>query len=85
MKQPAINSDGSCPECVKRCGSCAWHQADGLRRDRANMANLARIVASAKHQTLLRICARHELESDEGGTAMKKAERIYKAQGHAAS
>lgn len=75
LPEPVLRRDGSCPACMGG-NVCRWHQEDGLRRDREGMDNLRRVCASAHAHEIGRICARYELESDEGGTREEKAERI---------
>ena len=69
---PVIRPDGSCTQ----CGSghqCAFHSQEGLRRDREMGATLRRVCASYKANEIARICATHEIESDEFFTREEKA------------
>ena len=74
MNKPTLRKDGSCSAC---CGGwqCAWHQAEGVRRDRERGAMLRRISAVSWQYEIARVCSRFELESNEGGTREEKAER----------
>lgn len=75
LLKPTMNPDGSCPACIGGW-LCSWHQQEGLRRDREQAAVLRRARAGIRQNIIARICAEHELESDEFQTAEQKAELI---------
>jgi len=70
--QTRFRSDGSCSTCAGGwlCKAC---QIDGLARDRARSAVLASAALGIHCNRIARVCARFELESDEGGTRSEKA------------
>lgn len=76
MPEPVMNADGSCPACARAWRRCEWHIAADLRADREKWDMLRQVLASARLHEIGRICARYELESDEGGTAYEKGARI---------
>lgn len=76
--RPTLNPDGSCPLCLGGW-LCSWHQQDGLRRDREQAATLRQVAANIRQARIESICARYELESDEGGTAEQKAAKLLEA------
>lgn len=79
MKAPAIRPDGSCSACTGGW-MCQYHQQQTAREWNAKQSMLAEAAAGQRESELQRIQARYELESDEGGTAREKAERIIRRQ-----
>lgn len=75
MNTPKYDASGACVDCYGGW-MCAYHQADGLRRDRAKVLALSGLSESIRRGKLARIASRFELESDEGGTALEKAARM---------
>lgn len=78
MKAPTLRPDGTCPDCAHGW-QCEFHSAQGLVADRRRADALKRASAGLREIELTRICCRHELESDEGGTAREKAARMLPA------
>lgn len=74
MKTPTLRPDGSCPVCSGGW-QCSFHQAEGLRIDRDRAQTIRRVVTSAREHDIARLCARHEIESDEMGSREDKAAR----------
>jgi len=70
--KPPIEPDGRCSAC-RGGNQCDWHKAEGVRIDKAKWIRVRACVAVARQYEIGRICARHEIESDEGGTAYEKA------------
>lgn len=70
--QTRFRSDGSCSTCAGgwMCKAC---QADAAKRDAAFSAVLRSAAEGIKQTRIARVCARFELESDEGGTRSEKA------------
>lgn len=75
---PVMREDGSCPLCVGGW-LCLFHQEAAAQRDRDLGAMLRRVAAAQHANEIARVCARFELESDEGGTREEKAERYLAA------
>ena len=73
MTKPPTLSDGSCAECCGRSGPCAYHSAEGIKRDRERSQALATAARGARAAELARIAARFEFESDQYATATEKA------------
>lgn len=67
-----FDSTGRCLTCSGGwlCKAC---QTDSLARDKAFSAVLSSAVAGIQANRVARVCARFELESDEGGTRSQKA------------
>ena len=79
---PVLRSDGSCPECANGGGRiCAYHSAEGIRKDRAFWDSMGPRLAVARNAELSRIAARFEFESDEMLTWQEKAQ-AYLDTGH---
>lgn len=82
VKAPVINPDGTCSSCTSGGGwVCAFHRAESLRQDERNAQTLRRVVENARHHEIYRVCAQHELESDEFQTREDKARHIIAARG----
>ena len=79
MTTPGYFQDGQCKECAGR-GLCDYHKAESLERDKRKRISMRNVVASIKHERVLYLMSKHELESDEGGTAYQKAERMIKGE-----
>lgn len=75
---PVLRADGSCPACSGGW-VCAFHRSQGLRADRERSAMLRRVCAGIRANRIAEVCARFELESDEGGTREEKAARMLAA------
>lgn len=67
-----FRQDGTCSQCSGGwlCKSC---QLDNAKRDHALSALLAVTAAGIQQNRIARVCARFELEGDEGGTRTEKA------------
>ena len=72
MNAPTLRPDGSCPACIGGW-QCAFHQAEGVRRDREKYARLRDVCRIAAGRDIARVCLRYELESDEFSTREQKA------------
>lgn len=75
MNAPELRVDGSCPDC-QGGWLCLFHQAGTQRRFVARETALKLAAIGARQARIARICAQHELESDEFYTAEQKAERL---------
>jgi hypothetical protein len=80
VNAPRYDDRGACLDCVALIGRsrCEFHAAEDQKRDARNRATLRRSCEIGHAHELARICARYELESDEGGTREQKAERILR-------
>lgn len=73
-QEPALNDRGWCSKCIG--GLCEYHQAEGLIRWHRREAALHEAAVALRVDSIGRIMVDNRLESDEGGTAYQKAERI---------
>lgn len=79
MKDPCL-PDGTCPECIRDYANCTFHRTEDRARDARRSENIRAILHAQHQRELATICLRYELESDEGGNRMDKAERIFRQQ-----
>lgn len=70
-----MRTDGACPDCLGH-GLCDYHKVETHKRERAQAEQIRLAVIVHREQNTLRLMARLELESDEGGTAYDKAARL---------
>lgn len=70
-----FDSSGRCMTCIGG-NLCKFCSADNAKQDRERSAVLASAAADIRCNRIARVCARFELESDEGGTREEKAAAI---------
>jgi hypothetical protein len=75
LQKPPARSDGTCSACIGGW-QCKYHQQEGVKLDRARAAVIASAALASHRHALDVIIATCQLESDECGTATRKAERI---------
>ena len=76
IAKPILRADSTCPDCARVWTRCAWHLATERQREDEKSAILRAVCQGNRAYEIGRICARYELESDEGGTAYEKGARI---------
>lgn len=76
MQDPTLE-DGRCPICISNYASCKFHREQDRIRDQRRTENMRRLLGSQHARELSAICLEFELESDEMGDAMDRAEQIY--------
>lgn len=81
MNAPPTYPDGSCIGCLNNLPRCEFHEIEERAREKAARETLARVVERSRQNDLARICARHELESDEMSTRWQKAEALMARHG----
>lgn len=78
----AAKEAGRCEACLSGGGwQCEFHQAQGVRKWNEQQATLASVAQSQRQAEIDRVCARHELESDEFMTAEQKAKTFLRSSG----
>lgn len=75
-KEPLKRSDGTCSACIG--GLCKYHQEQGIINDERKSQMLAEVAKNIRNYNIERLISELKLESDEGGTAWEKAERMLK-------
>jgi hypothetical protein len=75
LDMPPLRLDGTCSACVGGW-QCEYRQRAGVLADKIKAAAVAEASHMAHRMVLQVIIATCQLESDEGGTATMKAERI---------
>ena len=72
---PPLRPDGTCSACIGGW-QCKYHQRETTDRDDMRSAIIAEASRHSHRLVLNVIIETCQLESDEGGTATEKAERI---------
>lgn len=73
-REPPKRSDGTCSACVGAL--CPYHQEQGVIADNKKSKMLAEIGKSIRNYNIEKLISELKLESDEGGLAWEKAERM---------
>lgn len=71
--EPPTYPNGACIACLASLPACTYHRAEQSRQEKARRENFRLTIEGARRNDLARLCMKHELESDEGGTRMEKA------------
>lgn len=82
MSTSVMRPDGSCPACIGGW-LCVFHQQENARRDRERAKVFRAAAVGIRTNRIAELCARHEIESDEGGNREDKAARMLGAQSFA--